>query len=132
MLSCSSPKHGAKPSQQGLTLIEVMVAVAILAFALSALVRMTGESVNTLSYLEKKTLAQWVAVNQINELEVTSTWPTVGRNQGQEDMGGVAWFWQITTSSTDSADLRRLDVTVKQHKEDEEPVYKLTAFTHIP
>jgi len=132
MLSCSSPKHGAKPSQQGLTLIEVMVAVAILAFALSALVRMTGESVNTLSYLEKKTLAQWVAVNQINELEVTSTWPTVGRNQGQEDMGGVAWFWQITTSSTDSADLRRLDVTVKQHKEDEEAVYKLTAFSHKP
>lgn len=121
-----------KTNQTGLTLIEVMVAVAILAFALTALVKMTGESANTLSYLEKKTLAQWVASNQVNELETTDSWPEVGNNQGQENMGGVPWYWQVTTSNTDSADLRRIDVTVKQYKEDDEPVYKLTAFTNKP
>lgn len=118
--------------ERGLTLIEVMVAVAILAFALSALVRMTGESANTLSYLEKKTYAQWVAVNQINEIEISPNWPAIGRNQGQEDMAGLLWYWQTDTSNTQSSDLRRVDVTVKQNKEDEYPVYKLTAFSRRP
>jgi len=121
-----------KTNQAGLTLIEVMVAVAILAFALSALVRMTGESANTLSYLEKKTFAQWVATNQVNELETMGTWPAVGINQGQESMGGIDWYWQVKTSNTDSADLRRLDITVKQSREEDESVYQLTAFTHKP
>jgi len=118
--------------QQGLTLIEVMVAVAILAFALSALVKMTGESANTLSYLEKKTYAQWVAINQLNEMESKSHWPVVGRNQGQENMAGLVWYWEMNVSNTESNDLRRLDINVKQNKQDEQPVYKLTAFAHRP
>jgi len=65
--------------QQGLTLIEVMVAVAILAFALSALVKLSGQSANTLHYLEKKSYAQWVALNQINEMNALLQWPDVGR-----------------------------------------------------
>jgi len=118
--------------QRGLTLIEVMVSVFILAFALSALVKMTGQSVNTLSYLEKKTFAQWVAVNQINEVEVMSQWPRTGRKQGQQDMGGLTWYWQINTSNTDSRELRRLDVSVRQNQQDEEAIYTLTAFIHRP
>lgn len=118
--------------QTGLTLIEVMVAVAVLAFALSALVKMSGETVNTLSYLEKKTFAQWVASNQLNEIEATSAWPSAGVENGEEDMGGVSWYWQITTSNTESKDLRRLQVEVKQDKSDEDPIYTLTAFTHKP
>ncbi|NOQ77639.1 MAG: type II secretion system minor pseudopilin GspI [Methylococcaceae bacterium] len=118
--------------QQGLTLIEVMVAVAILAFALSALVRMTGESANTLSYLEKKTYAQWVATNQLNEIESSLTWPAVGRSQGQETMGSLPLHWEMKVSNTESADLRRLDISVKQERQDEHPVYKLTAFSHRP
>jgi len=119
-------------NQRGLTLIEVMVAVAILAFSLTALVNMTGQSVNTLSYLEKKAYAQWVAVNKINELESGMEWPAVGRRQGQQSMGGVAWFWQVKTSNTESTDLRRLDVTVKQNKDDDDALYSLTAFSNRP
>lgn len=118
--------------QSGLTLIEVMVAVAVLAFALSALVKMTGETVNTLSYLEKKTFAQWVASNQLNKIEATSAWPSAGAESGEEEMGGVSWFWQVTTSNTESKDLRRLHVEIKQDKSDEDPIYTLTAFTHKP
>ena len=121
-----------KQIQQGLTLIEVMVAVAILAFALSALVRMTGQSVHTLSYLEQKTFAQWVAINKVNELEVTAKWPAVGRSQGKETMGGVPWYWEVDTVATSADDLRRLNVTVKKNKQDESPIYILTAFINKP
>lgn len=115
-----------------MTLIEVMVAVAVLAFALTALVKMTGQNVNTLSYLEQKTFAQWVASNKVNELEVMGKWPPVGINQGQEMMGGTPWFWQVKTSKTSSENLRRLDLTVMKNKQNESPVYTLTAFINKP
>jgi len=121
-----------KTAQHGLTLIEVMVAVAVLAFALSALVKMTGETVNTLSYLERKTFAQWVVSNQLNEREAQSIWPSAGVETGKEEMGGEVWYWQVTTSNTESEDLRRLQVDVMQNVEDDEAVYTLTAFTHKP
>jgi general secretion pathway protein I len=120
-----------KSQQSGLTLIEVMVSVAILAFSLSALVKMTGQSANTLSYLEKKTFAQWVASNQINQIRANNTWLPIGQSQGKELMGGVTWYWTITTSNTDVSDLRRLEISVQQNQQDE-PVYSLTAFKHKP
>jgi len=132
MANCHYKQLKTKQAQTGFTLLEVMVAVAILALALTSLVRIVGQSTNTLSYLEKKTYAQWVAVNQVNELEITSAWPAVGQTQGQEDMGGLPWHWQVTASDTGSTGLRRLDVSVKQHLQDENALYKLTAFIHKP
>lgn len=118
--------------QRGLTLIEVMVAVAILAFSLSALVKLGGESANTLHYLEKKSYAQWVALNQINEINALLQWPDIGRSQGQETMAAQVWFWEKVVSNTEVAELRRLDLSVKQFKEDKEPIFKITSFIRQP
>jgi len=118
--------------QAGLTLIEVMVAVAILAFSLTALVKMTGQSVNTLSYLEQKNYAQWVALNQINEIDMMKTWPRIGISRGQEKLAGISWYWELNTAKTDSKDLRRLEISVKLDRDDDNAVYQLTAFTHRP
>jgi general secretion pathway protein I len=119
-------------NQHGFTLLEVMVAVAILAFALSAMVKMTGESSNTLSYLEKKTYGQWVALNQVNEMEAQASWPSSGRSQGDAKMAGLDWSWEIEVKDTDAEDLRRLDIAVKQDKDDDQAIYQLTAFIHKP
>lgn len=119
-------------NQHGFTLLEVMVAVAILALALSAMVKMTGESSNTLSYLEKKTYGQWIALNQLNEIEAQAAWPSPGRSQGKAKMAGLEWSWEIEVEDTDAEDLRRLDVAVKQDKDDDHAIYQLTAFIHKP
>jgi general secretion pathway protein I len=118
--------------QTGFALIEVMVAVAILAFSLTALVKIVGQTSNTLSYLEQKTYAQWVAINLINEIEVERTWPKIGKTRGEETMAGIDFFWEIVSSNTDSKDLRRIDIKIKKERIDEDSLYSLTAFVHQP
>ncbi len=118
--------------QQGITLIEVMVAVAILAFSLSALVKLGGESANTLHYLEKKSYAEWIALNQINEMNASLQWPDVGRSQGQEKMASKNWFWEKVVSNTGVPELRRLDLKVKEFKDDEEFIFSITSFIRQP
>jgi len=118
--------------QQGITLIEVMVAVAILAFSLSALVKLGGESANTLHYLEKKSYAEWVALNQINEMTVLLQWPDVGRSQGQDKMAAQTWSRERVVSNTGVPELRRLDLKVKEFKGDEEAIFSITSFIRQP
>ena len=108
------------------------MAIAILALALTSLVKMAGESANTLSYLEKKTYAQWVALNKVNQIKASTLWPATGVSDGQDDMAAHTWSWEMKVADTDTPDMRRLDLDVRELRDDEYPVYRITTFVHKP
>ena len=56
-----------KPKQRGFTLLEVMVALAILALTLGAMIQAGGASARNVAMLRDRTLASWVALNKVNE-----------------------------------------------------------------
>ncbi len=58
-------QNGAR--HRGFTLLEVLVALAVLAIAMAALIKTGGENTRSAAYLRDKTLAQWVAMNVIAE-----------------------------------------------------------------
>ena len=113
---------------RGFTLLEVLVAMAILALALGAIIRAGGESAANVSYLRDKTLAAWVAENQIVERLLQADWPPVASTSGEEEMAGRDWHWEIEVSETSDKDLRRIDVSVALEQPDAEPIVRLTAF----
>lgn len=117
--------------QAGFTLLEVMVAVAILAFALAAMVKMSGEGSQSLSYLEKKTIGQWVALNRLNEIKAHGLWPNKGKSSGKVEMAGINWSWEMQINNTQMPDLSRIDVTVN-YLQEEQAVYRLAAFLYKP
>ena len=61
----------------------------------------------------KKTYAHWVAMNLVTELQLTDVWPEPGLLNGEEAMGGRAWYWTVRVLETPDADVRRLDVAVR-------------------
>ncbi len=63
----------ARRGARGFTLIEVLVALAIVAIGMAAVMGALTSSANTISYLRDKTFAQWVALNQIANLRVVAT-----------------------------------------------------------
>lgn len=100
-------------SQGGFTLLEVLVALAIVAIALGALLKTgAGNSANAV-YLRDKTFAHWVAMNKVTELQLAPSWPDVGTSRGKVEMAGRAWQWTAKVSGTFDANVRRVDVEVR-------------------
>lgn len=84
--------------KRGFTLLEVMVALAVLAIALAGVMKAVSSHTANAAYLQEKTLAHWVAMNKINEFIVTEKWPSPGsKDSGKALMGGHEWVWRVET-----------------------------------
>ena len=97
----------------GFTLLEVLVALAVLAIAMGAVIGATTQSVNTVGVLRDRTFASWVALNKVNELLLAPTaWPDEGSRKGETELANRVWRWEARFDKTDDPDMRRLEVTV--------------------
>jgi len=118
----------------GFTLLEVLVALAVIALSMGAIIKATGDYTNNQSYLRDRTMALWVARNVLVQFQVEREWPDVGERKGTQEMGNREWRWLAVTSQTDEADLRRLDVEVFpiDSEDDDSPLSVLSGFLVKP
>jgi general secretion pathway protein I len=106
-----NPQHTA--CRRGFTLIEVLVALAIVAAGMAAVLGALTSSADTVSYLRDKTFANYVALNQIATLRLSGQSPTSGDTEGDSDMAGRKWHWHQTVSATQVPGMVRIDVSVR-------------------
>ncbi len=97
---------------KGFTLIEVMVALVIIAIALSALLSTSGTQARNVGYLKQKTLAHWVAMNAMTEIQINKTFPELGDKKGSANMANKTWYWIRTTKATADKDARQVKFVV--------------------
>lgn len=100
------------PTQKGFTLIEVMVALTIIAISLGALLSTSGTQANSASYLKHKTLAHWVAVNELSQIRIAKEFPDLGDKKGSTNMANNEWYWIRTTKKTEDKDARQITFTM--------------------
>lgn len=103
---------GQQHRSGGFTLLEVMVALAVLAIALAAMIKGTADNASNAAYLRDKTLAHWVGMNVVSEQRLVGRWSGQGVQRGEEVMGLHTWYWTARLSQTFDEDVRRLDVMV--------------------
>ncbi|MFS0735843.1 type II secretion system minor pseudopilin GspI [Sphingomonas sp. 1P06PA] len=99
--------------EQGFTLIELMVALAIFGLAALALLRLEGATLATTARLQDQVLGQIVARNVAVAAVTDPVAPSVGVEQGSEQNGGRSWAWTRATAPGGDAGLLRIDVTVR-------------------
>ncbi|MBI1195618.1 MAG: type II secretion system protein GspI [Gammaproteobacteria bacterium] len=98
----------------GFTLLEIMVALAVLAIAMAAIVAESSQHIKNLTRLREHTIAHWIAMNRIAELQLQPTWPSTGQASGTVEMAKGTWRWESRVTDTEDDAVRRLDVTVQK------------------
>jgi len=103
------------PRAAGFTLVEVMVALAVVAVALPALLLTLDQQVDGTAYLRDKSLAQLVAANKLSELRLrAAATGTVlrGRESGELELAERTWYWSLQGSDTELPGLVRVVIQV--------------------
>jgi general secretion pathway protein I len=98
--------------QRGFTLIEVLVALIIVAFGMGALMATLASSAETTSHLREKSVAEWVALNRISEIRLRGAAPSTGKTTGDADFAGQKWRWTQEVVDPGIAGILRIDVSV--------------------
>ena len=96
----------------GFTLVEVLVALAVLSLALIAALRASSISVSNSSEIRDRLLAGWVAQNRLAEHRARRDWLPVGVYQGDAVQGGKQFRWEEKVVSTQNTQFLRLEVRV--------------------
>ena len=99
-------------TDRGFTLVEVLVALAILAVALAAAGRSVALSTDSAMEHKQRVLAGLVAENRLGELVARRAWPGVGITEGNERQAGVDFRWRAEVFATPHPGLRRVEIQV--------------------
>jgi general secretion pathway protein I len=111
--------------KSGFTLIEVLVALVILAIALTAVIKATNDNIRMLDYLQQRTLSHWVALNVLAEMQTgLQKLPSDGNDiSGQTILLNETWYWSARLTN-DTGYSSRVDIAVSTAKETK-------AITHV-
>lgn len=96
----------------GFTLLEVLIALVVLALALVALTRTAAQQTAQFSALRDRTVAGWVAANALAELRLEPGMPAAGEHEGTMEMAKRRWQYRITVRDTAARGIRRIHVEV--------------------
>ena len=99
---------------RGFTLIEVLVALVIVAFGMGALLATLAAAARTTVDLRERAFAQWVALNRISETRLAAVQAAVGKTDGETTLANFKWKWVQTVTDPGLAGIRRVDVAVSQ------------------
>ena len=134
-----------KAENSGFTLLEVLVALLVLALSLGAVIQTAADYTQNQVYLRDRTFAEWVARNQLAttllEGLLVKRWPSIGQQKGEvefpassTEVGGREWRWVMQVTQTPDEDLRRLDIEVfpLNADDDQPPLARLSGFMGKP
>lgn len=99
-------------SSRGFTLVEVMVALMIVAIGLAALMTAVSGAARTSGYLRDKTLAQWIAMNRLSEVRLTVNKLGENGDKGEVDFANRTWHYDTRYFDTTITGMKRVVVRV--------------------
>lgn len=117
-----------KGKQLGFTLIEVLIALLIVATALGTASKVMLDAARNGGTLVDRTAAQWVGLNQLSVLKLRRQWP-VRSESGSEEMMQRTWKWEQRAEKTPDDNVLRVTIDVRlEDADDDELTASVTGF----
>lgn len=124
----SQPLNKCWKNCQGFTLLEVIIALGIVAVGILAVSRtITGFAETTIT-LEQRMVATWIASNRLETLRILKSTPVPGTTHGSEEMAERVWYFRETTTTTADPYLFRIDITVYTDQEETDEAASLYGY----
>lgn len=117
--------------EKGFTLLEVMVALLIIAIVLLSLLRITALQANHLQYLEQKNIAQWVALDTIARIQsgLIPLSTSGGSSQGEIVQLNQKWYWQVNLTSTPDPNAVKAKINIRLNQNTNPLISFITYFS---
>jgi general secretion pathway protein I len=113
---------------RGFTLIEILVALAIVAVALAAGMRSVAQSSDAATLLKHRTLALWVAQNRLAAAQLANPWPALGLRDGNAEQAGAVFVWRETVEGTPNPGFRKIEIVVADPQEPDYALARLVGY----
>jgi general secretion pathway protein I len=114
--------------QQGLTLLEVMVALMIFAVTGSAILKAAGDHLSGVRIIQDITFATWVANNRLTALQLEKSWPPKNNAKGSQEMADATWYWSQRVEKTVDEDLLLVEVSVSREEGSKNSVTSVSTY----
>lgn len=107
-----------EPQPRGFTLIEVLVALVIVAFGMGTLMSaLTGAARSTME-LREKSFAEWVGLNQLSTARLSVALPATGKSENELEFAGSSWHWEQDVTDMEIPGLKRITIQVRRAGEE--------------
>ncbi len=113
-------------SNRGMTLLEVLVALAVFAIASLSVMQTILQSVNTIARFEERAFASMVVDNQMAMVMLSSA-PT-STVKGQSELANQRWYWTIQPVKTSDNLLKAFDISVAKEEEQLYPIVTVRSY----
>lgn len=106
-----------KRASSGFTLIEILLALAIIAIALTALLKAIAQNVDNTHRIKEKTISHWVAMQGVAMVQLGLLKVTQGQETTQDTtMLGQHWFWRVHVSNTPQKNMQLITLSVSTQR----------------
>jgi len=114
--------------QKGFTLVEVLVALLIVAVTLGAGIRALTQATDLSGALDRRMIARWVAEDHIALLRAQQSLPKEGQIEGQVNQAGLSLIWSETSEKLANSPFLKITVRVREDKPDATQLVQIAAF----
>jgi general secretion pathway protein I len=123
----------ARPAAvRGFTLVEILVALAIIAVALAAGMRALAQSTDSATLLKQRTLAMWIAQNRLAEAQLAAGGPAPGAREGEAVQAGARLRWREAVTATPNPSFRKVEVIVTDPAVPDYSLAQLVGYVGLP